>query len=785
MDDPDWIKVWVYAVDHENGNALTEIGDFHRLETPDDSSWATASIDVDVDFSQTGDVAGQGIAFRFLLDRDAGGDAPRSEFALLDDFYLVASNGVPIVPPRIAEFSADDHYIAPGETATVIWDVANANRVTLLPGPGEVAASGSLRVDPDDTTEYTLTATNAFGQAFETIRVGVGPERPNIVFFLVDDMGTQDTSEPFHWDSEGQPIQWDLYRTPHMEALADKGMKFVNAYAMPVCSPTRVCWITGQNSARHHVTNWTDPNGPAETGQNSTGSHNSPADWSRAGLPESEVPFVLPRLLQDSGYRTVHCGKAHFGNQAHNREPLNLGFDINIGGSSIGRPQEYTGDYGLGSARHVPGLEEHHDTGTFLTEALTLKLNEVIGEAAADDVPFFAYMSHYAVHAPFNRDPRFESHYAGLGLTNGQVGFATLIEGMDQSLGNIVARLTELGIAEDTLIVFMGDNGTDSPYNAPNSSVPLRGRKGYSYEGGVRVPFIVAWAQPDTDGSSALQAELAIPGDRVEDSILSIFDLYPTFLSIAGVPFFHRVDGHDMTDYFRGIPGEHRPQELLIHFPHDHQPSLDYYTTLRQDRWKLMYHYPDDRFELYDLEADVGESTDLADADPDRVMAMARRMSWLLADAGAQWPTFQSGGADDPFAMPALAGVDLDGDGLDDNAEDPNRNGRVDPGETDPDREDSDRDSTGDGDEIRTGTDPLDSRSFFMATMTRGASGHLLLSWPSSPGANYRVEVANESLTAWSTLVNDVPAAATGARTTHDAGPWPGTPSRIFRVVLK
>ncbi|NNM30286.1 MAG: sulfatase, partial [Akkermansiaceae bacterium] len=600
-------------------------------------------------------------ASSFTISGNPGGTAARSA---INGLQIV--NGDPAIPPVIVDFTADDHYVTPGTTVQLAWDVTGFDTISIDNGIGDVAGQSSTNVTVNATTTFTLTATNPDGSATATLRVGAGPPRPNILFFLVDDMGWQDTSEPFLYDGSGNEVVTALnnrYRTPGMEVLADRGMKFTNAYAMPVCTPSRTCWMTGLNSARHRVTNWVNPSG-TDNDQNSTTSHNSPGGWVSGGLPEGHP--TLPALLQGVGYRTIHAGKAHFGATAYARDPLNIGFDVNIAGSEIGHPGSYSGDYGQGSNRPVPDLEDYHNTGTHLSEALTLEMNKAIEDAVGDGSPFFAYMAHYAVHSPFQTDPRFSANYPG--LSGGLLAYATLLEGMDKSLGDILAKLEALGVAEDTLVVFMSDNGGDAPFPSVNdSNAPLRHKKGSRYEGGVREPFIVSWAKPDA--ANAFQAGLPIPAGSHEDDIIAIFDLFPTFASVAGAPFGHPVDGRDLTPYFRAEPGTHRPQKLLIHFPHDHRS--DYFTIFREGDWKLIYNFAPDSYELYNLATDLSETTNLAAAEPERVMAMARAMARELEAAGAQWPTLQPGGADDPFAMPQLPGVDLDHDGLPDNTEDP------------------------------------------------------------------------------------------------------------------
>lgn len=677
----------------------------------------------------------------------------------------------------VLAFDADDGYVSPGDPVQLSWEVVDADTVRIEPDVGDVTDEttggiGQIEVTPSETSEYTLTASKTGGgSSSATVRVGVGPPRPNIVFFLVDDMGTQDTSEPFYYEN-GNPVITPLnqrYITPSMEALADRGMKFTHAYAMSVCTPTRMCLMTGMNSARHHVTNWTNPGG-TNNDSNSTPSHNSPANWRSRGMDENDI--TLAQLLQQVGYRTILSGKAHFGGAPYfGSDPHKAGFDVNIAGNEIGHPGSYTGDYGQSTSRPVPGLEPYHNTGTFLTEAVTLEINQAIETAVQDDVPFFAYMTHYAVHAPFMEDTRFSANYPG--LSGNALKFATMIEGMDKSLGDILAQLDALGVAEDTLVVFMGDNGSDAPIS--NNSAPLRGKKGNRWEGGIREACMAAWAEPNP--TNTFQAGLPIPTNSVCHEVVGVFDWYPTLLGVAGVPFSHEVDGYDLHPSLAGLPGE-RPQEMMVHFPHDH--NSDYFTTLRQGDWKLHYLYPTDTFELYHLATDVGEATNLASADPDRVMAMARRMARLLDDHGAQWPTFASSGADDPFTMPNLPAVDTDQDGLNDMVEDVNNNGLQDVGETDPDQADSDQDRTPDGTELQVGTDPLNPASAFMLEAVIDAQGELQLSWPSLPGGTFSTEQA-PAIGGWGLHQGGIPAHASEPSTTLNAG-MPGVDRAYFRV---
>lgn len=693
-----------------------------------------------------------------------------------------AINGIAIIPgtlpepPEINSFVTNDGYLTAGQTATLSWDTSGADTLTLSPGIGDVTGQISVTVSPSETTTYTLAASNSDGTTTQEVRVGAGPARPNIIFFLVDDMGWQDTSEPFYYDSNGAPVITPLnerYRTPAMEDLADRGIKFTNAYAMPVCTPSRVCWMTGLNSARHKVTNWTNLAG-TNTKQNSTPSHNSPTNWAVGGLPE-EYP-TLPSLLAAAGYRTIHAGKAHFGATAYARQPENVGFDINIAGSNIGHPGSYSGDYGQNSVRPVPGLNEYHNTGTHLSEALTLEINEAIAGAVAQDMPFFAYMAHYAVHTPFETDARFSANYPT--LTGSQLAYATLLEGMDKSLGDILAQLDNLGVAENTLVVFMSDNGGDAPFNNVNdSNAPLRHKKGSEYEGGSRVPFIAAWAR--SENGNPFQTAHPVVSNAVEDDIITIFDLYPTFLEAAGVSLTQDVDGTSILPYFAQLPGTHREQSLLLHFPHDHRG--DYFSSLREGPWKYIYKYSSDTHELYNLETDLSETNNLAATNPERAARMGRTLARALKDAEAQWPVIQSTRADDPLLLPQNPAIDSDDDGLSDATEDPNRNGLVDAGETNPDSDNTDGDRTPDGAEIATGTDPLDAASDFNLTI-RPTGDSFLLEWPSKAGANYHLQWSTTLTEPWNTIADNISAESTGDRTSRSVTI---ESDRFFRVTLK
>ena len=199
-----------------------------------------------------------------------------------------------------------------------------------------------------------------------------GAPKPNVILFLVDDMGLMDTSVPMLADKNGKPERHplnDWYRTPNMERLAKQGIRFSQFYAQSVCSPTRASIMTGQNSARHRVTQFIAPE------KRNAG----PKGWRWEGLTQKDV--TLPLLIRKQGYNTIFAGKAHFAPVGFEGEdPTNLGFDLNIAGCSFGQPGSYFGEDGYGNLnpkrkkRAIPGLEKYHKTDTFLSEAITLAI---------------------------------------------------------------------------------------------------------------------------------------------------------------------------------------------------------------------------------------------------------------------------------------------------------------------------------------------------------------------------------------------------------------------------
>ena len=474
-------------------------------------------------------------------------------------------------------------------------------------------------------------------------------QHPNIVLFLVDDMGLMDTSLPFLCNEKGMAVRHplnDWYRTPNMERMARQGIRFSTFYAQSVSSPSRTSILTGQNAARHRTTNWIN----AES--NNRDSYGPPA-WNWKGI--SKKTPTLPRVLQKAGYKTIQIGKAHFapiGGETEN--PVNAGFDVSIAGSAIGHPGSYYGEHGYGhikgqKKRAVPGLEKYHRTNTFLSDALTFEAIEQIDKAVEEQKPFFLYMGHYAVHTPFETDPRFIGHYTDPRMSDKAKAFATLIEGMDKSLGDLMDHLEQLDIAEQTLIIFLGDNGSDAPLGDEKgytSSAPLRGKKGSEYEGGVRVPFIACWGKPD--GRNPWQKRLPIRAGAIQQQMGTVMDLYPTLTALAGTqaPKGYTLDGFDLATQLTGERNGQRTEQFLMHFPHQHRGS--YFTTYRDGDWKLIYYYNPEMpqwpvCELYNLKKDPIEVHNLSTTEPDKLKEMVKAMAARMEAEGALYPIDKEG----------------------------------------------------------------------------------------------------------------------------------------------
>ena len=486
------------------------------------------------------------------------------------------------------------------------------------------------------------------------------PARPNIILFMVDDLGWQDTQVPL----ASQPTPFNLrYRTPNELQLAADGMKFTDYYAAaPVCSPTRVTLITGQSPAKTRVTNWTQ-----HEGEDTSAPYPIllPPDWNMNGVSPMSAGHMshafsgplLPGILRDAGYRTIHVGKAHWGAVGTaSADPMTLGFDVNIGGSAAGQPgsylseKHYSSGPGDGQFRDVPGLEKYWNTGTFLTEALTLEANKALDDAVTMKKPFFLHFAHFAVHTPIEADARFMQKYLDAGLPPVEARYASLIEGVDKSIGDVLANVERHGLTNNTFVIFMSDNGglaahtRAAPVHVQNA--PLRSGKGSGYEGGMRVPFIVKW--PGRVARGAVNHTPTITDD-----------IFPTLLDIAGVANAKTITtgmiGRDMRALISGTGTLPSDRPLLWHYPHFWGvagPGIEPFSALRSGRYKLLFFYSDRRYELYDLAADLGETTDLIKTRPADAARLSAMMRKSLQDSAAQMPVDPK--TKQPVGLPTL-----------------------------------------------------------------------------------------------------------------------------------
>lgn len=482
-------------------------------------------------------------------------------------------------------------------------------------------------------------------------------ERPNIVLFLVDDMGWQDTSLPFGTEKTHYN---NVYETPNMERLAQRGMMFTQAYATSVSSPSRCSLFTGMNAARHRVTNWTYPK------NKSTDSKSDILEfpqWNVNGIcqaPNIENTYQvtsLAQLLKDNGYHTIHCGKAHFGAvDTPGESPYHMGFEVNIAGHAGGGLASYLGKDNFGnrtdgkssSGFAVPGLEQYWGQDIFVSEALTLEAVKALDKAQEYEQPFFLYMSHYAIHVPVDKDMRFYNKYINKGLDEREAGYAALIEGMDKSLGDLMNYLDRNNLTENTIIIFMSDNGglSSEPewrggeLHTQNS--PLNSGKGSAYEGGIREPMIVSWPNK------------VKPSTKCNEYLI-IEDFFPTILEMAQVENYKTVqpiDGVSFMPLLNQKAISTKDRSLFWNFPNkwgNEGPGIGSTCSIRQGDWKLVYYYETGEKELFNIADDIGEKYNQAATKPYLVAKLSKDLGTNMRRMEAQRPKFKETGQDVPW----------------------------------------------------------------------------------------------------------------------------------------
>ena len=523
----------------------------------------------------------------------------------------------------------------------------------------------NLRVDRRVAARLcVLACSSVLPLAIASSRLLMAAEPPNILFILADDMGWQDTSVPF---AEERTAWNDRYHTPALERLAREGMKFTQAYSCAVCTPTRVSFLTGQNELRHAVTNWTHLAGDTPiTDRSHPRLSHAAWNWNglqpTAGLEHSISAPTLPALLRRVGYHTMQFGKGHFGaGNTLGADPHVFGFETRIGGRFAGGVGSYWGTRHFGAKTNPDGpfrawdLDHYFGQDIHLTEALTREAAREIRAAVSAKRPFFCYFAHHAPHTPIEPDERFAPKYRAAGLDDIEAAYASLLEGMDKSVGDLLALLDELGVANETLVVFTSDNGGVSheyrsmaPPHTHNT--PLSSGKGSHHEGGIRVTLLVRWRG-------------ITPASSVNRVPVAIYDWFPTLLRACGADVPPDIDGLDLAKLLRGQSDTNFDRSLAWHFPnfwgglnHDgarEGPGLGPSSALRRGDWKLIYYHIDQRFELFNLTDDLSEKKNLAADEPERLREMATELTSLLEKHRSPMPIIKATGQ--PVPLPAAA----------------------------------------------------------------------------------------------------------------------------------
>lgn len=456
--------------------------------------------------------------------------------------------------------------------------------------------------------------------------------KPNFVFILVDDLGWADLGcygSTFH-------------ETPNIDRLAGESLRFTSAYAAcPVCSPTRASIMTGKYPARIGVTDWIAGRQVYNPGL--------PSDKLLARDFELEMKLeeiTIAEALKQAGYSTFFAGKWHIGEDSI-YWPEHQGFDINKGGWAKGSPMG-----GYFSPYVNPRLESGPE-GECLTDRLTY---ESIGflESHTEE-PFLLYLSFYTVHTPLQTkaeliekyrrkieaeglDPesmetidREWIRYAAPGgryverVQQGHPVYASMIETLDTNVGKLMKKLEELELDKNTIVFFMSDNGgLSTSEGSPTSNLPLRGGKGWMYEGGIREPMFIKWPGSGSEG-------------RVSDVPVTSTDFYPTILEMAGLeqrPEQH-MDGISLAPLLTG-KGELNERPIFWHYPHYSNQGGKPGAAVRLGDYKLIEFFDPGLVELYNLAEDIGESSNLAEQMPEKAGEMLELLHTWQEEVGAE-----------------------------------------------------------------------------------------------------------------------------------------------------
>ena len=455
------------------------------------------------------------------------------------------------------------------------------------------------------TSAWSMAAPAAFAE-----------KKPNIILFLVDDLG---------WADIGANNPKTFYETPNVDRIAAEGMRFTQGYAAcPVCSPTRGSILTGKVPPRFGITDFI----PGMRNAKLLSAPNAKE------LPLAEV--TLAEALKEAGYATAHFGKWHLGGEGF--FPENQGFDRNLGGLDRGGPyggKKYFSPYGNPKLPDGP-------PGEHLPDRLATECIRFMEEAG--DKPFFANFWFYDVHTPLMARPDLEEKYKKkaeaappeswgherdqqVRLTQRHAVYAAMVEAMDQAVGKVMAALEKSGKADNTIIIFTSDNGgLSTSEGSPTSNLPLRAGKGWLYEGGIRVAYMIK------------APGVTKPGTVSETPVLST-DFYPTLLDLAGLPLKpeQHQDGVSLKPLLAG--GEMPARSFFWHYPHYGNQGGAPSGCIREGDWKLIEWYEDNRAELFNLRDDVGEKTNLASMQPDKVRDLTAKLHTWRQSVGGIMPT--------------------------------------------------------------------------------------------------------------------------------------------------
>jgi len=445
--------------------------------------------------------------------------------------------------------------------------------------------------------------------------------RPNIVFFLVDDLGQRDLA------CYGSPF----YETPHLDRLAKQGALYTDAYAAcPVCSPTRASIISGKYPQRVGVTDYIGAPAPDQWKRNTK---LLPAPYKdRLALEE----VTLAEAMKANGYATFFAGKWHLGPEGY--WPDDQGFDVNKGGIDKGGPyggKKYFSPYD--NPRLSDGPEGEHLPDRLATETASFI-------EANRDKPFFAYFSFYSVHTPLMAPDDLVEKYKGkkekLGLeakwgkedtrdvrlVQEHAVYAGMVEAMDKAVGKVLDQLDALGLTDNTLVIFTSDNGgLSTSEGSPTSNLPWRGGKGWMYEGGIREPLLIRWP-----------AKIK-PGSVINTPVTSP-DFYATLLDITGAKAAEgqQLDGMSLVPTFTSQALPDRP--LFWHYPHYGNQGAAPASAIRLGDWKLIEWLEDGKVELFNLAADASEAKNLADVEKDRAASLLKLLHAWRNEVGALMP---------------------------------------------------------------------------------------------------------------------------------------------------